>query len=130
MRAAAVVNDALLTLSQQEGFSGGTTAVFALVSQSQVLLGHLGDSKAISCHLPTAHISPYAHKRWQPTNAHGDAAFQGKLQSATLTHNHSPDRPDELARITAAGGFMSKASAGEPTASCHLSTMHVCQSFQ
>ena len=130
IRAASVVNNALLTLSQQEGFLGGTTAVFALISERHFLLGHLGDSKAVSCHVATTQISPSEHECWQQTDAVADTAFQGKLQSATLTHNHSPDRPDELARILAAGGFVSRATAGELKAFCCSAKFNILPALQ
>ena len=103
----------MLELLQQQGLACGTTAVFALVSEAQVLLGHLGDSKAILCSLPTSNKTPPAHTHQQHTTVGGDSGLQHRLQAAALTHDHSPDRPDELARITAAGGFVSKATAGD-----------------
>lgn len=111
--AAAAINDAVLELIQQQSLTGGTTAVFALVSGSQILLGHLGDSKAILCHSQIPTIPPAANRRQQHTKTAAHPRQQHKLHTATLTHDHSPDRPDELGRITAAGGFVSRATAGD-----------------
>ena len=111
-KAAAAVNDAVLELVQQTGLTGGTTAVLALVSGTQIMLGHLGDSKAILCQLQPS-TTPAAHNRQQFSKTVAHSRYQHKLRAAALTCDHSPDRPDELRRITAAGGFVSRASAGE-----------------
>ena len=118
IKAAAAVNDAVLELVQQQGLLGGTTAVFALASGPQILLGHLGDSKAILCQSQPSTTKPAAHNWQQLTETATHARDQPKLQAAALTHDHSPDRPDELRRITAAGGFVSSASAGEFNIAC------------
>lgn len=112
VKAAAAVNDAVLKLVQQQGLLGGTTAVFALVSGPQILLGHLGDSKAILCQSPPSTPKPAARNQYSTETA-AHSRNQQKLQAAALTRDHSPDRLDELRRITAAGGFVSTASAGE-----------------
>lgn len=113
IQAAAAVNDVLLRAAQQEGLAGGSTAVFALVHESEVLLGHLGDSRAVLCHVPTPGAMP-AHAQQQHTGG-AHSVLQHNLKAAALTVDHSPDRPDELARITAAGGFVSRATAGDIT---------------
>ena len=113
VKAAAAVNDAVLELVQQPGLTGGTTAVFALVGGPQILLGHLGDSKAILCRSQPSTTTPAAHHHQQLTKTSARSRDQQKLQAAALTRDHSPDRLDELRRITAAGGFVSTASAGE-----------------
>ena len=124
IQAAAAVNDALLKTAQQEGLAGGSTAVFAFVDDSQVLLGHLGDSKAVLCHLSTPETMPAAHRHQQHT-AGAYSGHQQTLKAAAMTVDHAPDRPDELARITAAGGFVSRATAGAVTSLHSLSyTLH------
>lgn len=143
IKAAAAVSKALLEAAQQ-GLAGGSTAVFALLDDSQVLLGHLGDSKAVLCHLPTSGAEPAAHRHQQHTEAAAHPRVQHNLQAAALTVDHSPDRPDELARITAAGGFVSRATAGSvtpfsglshlgkpsalPTFHCHQQYVHLSAS--
>lgn len=113
IQAAAAVNDVLLKAAQHKSLAGGSTAVFALVDQSEVLLGHLGDSKAVLCHLPTPGAMP-AHGQQQHTGG-AHSGRQHNLKATALTVDHSPDRPDELARITAGGGFVSRATAGDST---------------
>lgn len=128
--AAAAVNGAVLELAQQQRLTGGTTAVFALVAGSSILLGHLGDSKAILCHSQTSTITPAANRHQQHTNTAAHPRQQHKLHTAALTHDHSPDRPDELGRITAAGGFVSRATAGDISGGgMWLSTQH-CQQLE
>ena len=112
-KAAAAVNAAVLQRVQQQGLFGGTTAIFALVSGPQILLGHLGDSKAIICRAQPSTTTPAARHDQQFTKTAAPSTDQQKLQAAALTCDHSPDRPDELRRITAAGGFVSRASAGD-----------------
>lgn len=104
--------DAVLELVQQQGLIGGTTAVFALVSGPQILLGHLGDSKAILCQAQPS-ITSAARDHQQLTKTAAPVTYQQRLRAAALTCDHSPDRPDELRRIIAAGGFVSRASAGD-----------------
>lgn len=129
--AAAAVNAALLELVQQQSLTGGTAAVFALVSGSQLLLGHLGDSKAILCHSQTSSLPPAANSHQQHTSTAGHPRQQHKLHTAILTHDHSPDRPDELERITAAGGFVSRATAGDISGGwLWLCNTHGCQQLE
>ena len=121
------VDDAVLksdqSSEQQKG--SGTTAVFALAFHQQILLSHLGDSKAVLCQ----HVQQgYALKQADKLN----------LRAVPLTIDHSPDRPDERARIVAAGGTISTATAGEqpthpdcraaPCSSAHagMLTTHSC----
>ncbi len=93
------VDDAVLKSSEQQT-SSGTTAVLALAFHQQILLAHLGDSKAVLCQ----HVQQcYAVKQADKPN----------LRAVPLTIDHSPDRPDERARIDAAGGTISIATVGE-----------------
>ncbi len=106
------VDDAVLKSSEQQT-SSGTTAVFALAFNQQILLAHLGDSKAILCQQqsrqhPTSVTHPAGQHRSVPE--HADKL---NLRAVPLTNDHSPDRPDERARIVAAGGTISTATAGE-----------------
>ena len=104
--------DAVLELVHQQGLIGGTTAVFALVSGPEILLGHLGDSKAILCQAQPS-ITSAARDHQQLTKTAAPVKYRQRLRAAALTCDHSPDRPDELRRIKAAGGFVSRASAGD-----------------
>ena len=101
------VDNAVLKSSEQQT-SSGTTAVFALAFHQQILIAHLGDSKAV---LYQQVQQGYALKQADKLN----------LRAVPLTIDHSPDRPDERARIVAAGGTISTATAGEhPThTDCH-----------
>ncbi len=93
------VDDAVFKSSEQQT-SSGTTAVFALAFHQQMLLAHLGDSKAVLCqHVQQGSALKQADKL--------------NLRAVPLTIDHSPDRPDERARIVAADGTISTATAGE-----------------
>lgn len=59
---------------------GGSTAVCAVVGPSRIWVAHCGDSRAV-------------------------VARSGK-QAVALTDDHKPERPDEAARIKAAGGHV------------------------
>lgn len=93
------VDDAVFKSSEQQTGSG-TTAVFALAFHQQILLAHLGDSKAVLCQ----------HVQLESALRQTDKL---NLRAEPLTVDHSPDRPDERARIVAAGGTISTATAGE-----------------
>ena len=107
----------------------GTTAVFVLKVDQQILVGHLGDSKAFLCQWPASATtslqsrtlpskSQHAQHEAAESTVHRDHLRQ--LRSLPLTLDHSPDRADEAARIDAAGGFVSKATAGD------LTSMRIC----
>ena len=113
LKAVATINDAVLAQAEQQDLHDGSTAVFALTSETQILLGHLGDSKAIVCHASVPAESAPAQQRWQRSDAHAGPPRKYNMQAAALTRNHSPARPDELARITASGGFVSRATTGD-----------------
>lgn len=63
------------------GWNDGSTAVVSVVHGHNLLLGHVGDSRAVLCRGKTA---------------------------IELTHDHKPDRADETARITGLGGTVEK----------------------
>ena len=94
------VDDTVLKSSEQQQTGSGTTAVFALAFHHQILVSHLGDSKAVLCQ----HV--------QQGSALNEAD-KLNLRAVLLTIDHSPDRPDERARIVAAGGTISTATSGE-----------------
>jgi serine/threonine protein phosphatase PrpC len=71
---------------ESEGYREGTTAVFALVTQTQlqkfkVLIGNIGDSRAL---------------------------FIRNGNALTLTTDHRPEDPEEFQRIRHAGGFVKR----------------------
>ncbi len=106
------VDDAVLKSSEQQT-SSGTTAVLALAFHQQILLAHLGDSKAMLCQQQSRQ---HPTSVTNPAGQHGCAPEQAdklNLRAVPLTIDHSPDRPDERARIVAAGGTISTATAGE-----------------
>lgn len=114
------VNTVVLTSAEQQHAPSGTTAVFAIVLEQHMLIGHLGDSKAVLCQqhstAPTAsglHSDLAAGLHEQQRSASSRAGSLTKLTALPLTVDHLPDRPDEQARITAAGGTVSAATAGK-----------------
>ncbi|KAK9827406.1 hypothetical protein WJX81_008695 [Elliptochloris bilobata] len=72
----------------------GTTAAWALLQGRDLLAAWLGDSSAVLC-------------RWA-----GSAPEGGQLAAVALTTDHSPGRPDERARILAAGGTVTTSPDG------------------
>jgi serine/threonine protein phosphatase PrpC len=110
------VDAAVLKSSDQQQTGSGTTAVFALAFHQQILLAHLGDSRAVLCQQQSR---PHPTSATHPAGQHvqqGSAIKQADnldLRAVPLTIDHSPDRPDERARIAAAGGTISTATAGE-----------------
>lgn len=75
-------------------YISGSTAIVVLWMNGQILVGNLGDSKALICSRKT----------------HFDQENEGdlitRLQAEELTKDHHPDRDDEKARIEAAGGVV------------------------
>ena len=115
-----VVDAAVLSSAEQQHNPSGTTAVFALAFDQHILVGHLGDSKAVLCQQQTgvqhtASLKPAegqnVKQRWAATQADKE-----KLTAVPLTADHTPDHLDEHARILAAGGTVSTATAGKRAA--------------
>ncbi|XP_055832455.1 probable protein phosphatase 2C 51 isoform X2 [Solanum dulcamara] len=75
-------------------YISGSTAIVVLWMNGEILVGNLGDSKAIVC----------------SRRSHFDQGNEGdlvtSLQAEELTKDHHPDRDDEKARIEAAGGVV------------------------
>lgn len=69
----------LLEEAAAEGFESGTTAVVVLLQGDRLVVGHVGDSRAVMSRAGRA---------------------------LALTRDHSPDDPDELKRIEREGGFV------------------------
>mmetsp|Transcript_3409 Transcript_3409/g.4437 ORF Transcript_3409/g.4437 Transcript_3409/m.4437 type:complete len:358 (+) Transcript_3409:196-1269(+) len=65
-------------LCQQEGVNDGTTAVAALVNGNKIIVGNVGDSRAV--------------------------LVQKGAKPVPLSHDHKPSRQDEHERITSLGG--------------------------
>ncbi|XP_047270219.1 probable protein phosphatase 2C 51 isoform X2 [Capsicum annuum] len=74
-------------------YVSGSTAIVVLWMNGKILVGNLGDSKALVC-------SRKAH--FDQDNED----FVTRLQAEELTNDHHPDRDDEKARIHAAGGVV------------------------
>merc|ERR550514_963000 len=78
----------------------GTTAVVAVLHENKITLASVGDSRAV-----LAQRKP------------GDAT---QAASKDLTKDHNPDVPEEMARITAAGGFVKPATSDGFSARVYL----------
>lgn len=77
---------------ESKAYDAGSTATVVLLVNGKVLVGYVGDSKAVLC-------------------SHGTHDAKGNLVARSaeeLTRNHHPDREDEKARIEASGGFILK----------------------
>ncbi|XP_019264222.1 PREDICTED: probable protein phosphatase 2C 51 isoform X2 [Nicotiana attenuata] len=89
-------------------YISGSTATVVLWMNGQILVGNLGDSKALLCSRRThfdqdsegLKSSNYCSLKLSV----GDLGT--KLQAEELTKDHHPDRDDEKARIEAAGGVV------------------------
>ncbi|KAM3373725.1 putative protein phosphatase 2C 51 isoform X1 [Capsicum galapagoense] len=75
-------------------YVSGSTAIVVLWMNGKILVGNLGDSKALVC----------SRKAHFDQDNEGD--FVTRLQAEELTNDHHPDRDDEKARIHAAGGVV------------------------
>ena len=111
----AAVNKAVLEQAEIQHISSGTTAVFAHELDQQILIGHLGDSKALLCQHqpvqpPACQQAHHAHLRSSPVAC--DLDNKPQFKAVPLTADHCPDRSDEHARIEASGGFVCAASSG------------------
>lgn len=82
-------------MASKKQLLGGTTATVAIIVDSQLLVGNVGDSKALLC------------SEKIPSGDNGDGIAKASIQVAELTTDHHPDRDDEKARIIASGGFVS-----------------------
>lgn len=80
----------------ENGYISGSTGTVVLLVDGHVLVGQVGDSKAILC----------SHR----TNTHPDAegACETDLYASKLTRDHHPDAEDEKVRIEGSGGFVSQ----------------------
>lgn len=106
----AAVNKAVLEQAEIQHTSPGTTAVFAHELDQQILIGHLGDSKALLCqHQP---VQPPACQQARQSPVACKLDNKPQFKAVPLTADHCPDRSDEHARIEASGGFVSAASSG------------------
>ncbi|KAJ8433890.1 hypothetical protein Cgig2_004612 [Carnegiea gigantea] len=84
-----------MQMASKKQLLGETTAAVALIVDAQVLVGNVGDSKALL----------WSEKI--PSGDNGDGNAKAGLQFVELTKDHHPDRDDEKARIIASGGFVS-----------------------
>ncbi|XP_019164735.1 PREDICTED: probable protein phosphatase 2C 51 [Ipomoea nil] len=78
--------------AMNHGYISGSTATVVVWVNRQILVGSLGDSKALLC------------SRRNHPDAEGE--LESKLYAEELTRDHHPDREDEKARIEAAGGVI------------------------
>ena len=82
------------------------------------VLGHLGDSRALLCSWTESADLPAAGAigdQITPKMAQADAqrvCGDSCVTAAVLTSDHSPGRPDEIARIAAAGGNIVHSTSG------------------
>lgn len=76
-----------IALYNLEGSSGTTATVCLLRNNIELVVGHVGDSRAVLCR---------------------------EGEALRLTHDHTPDDHEEAARIKAAGGRVSDNSLGVP----------------
>lgn len=72
-------------VARAAGWPDGSTAVVAVVHGQNLLMAHVGDSRAVLC--------------------------RGK-KAIELTNDHKPDRPDETDRILSVGGTVEKTEMG------------------
>ena len=135
----AAVDAAFLEEAELQGLNDGTTAVTAVILPQQVLIGHVGDAKALLCQQPTrssgayatdapGRISGHAHMHGLQQEHHPASGVDSSagtvghhrlgqvvdhvLQAHVLTKDHWPGRPDEQARLLAAGARVTAASTG------------------
>ncbi|PHT80443.1 hypothetical protein T459_18495 [Capsicum annuum] len=84
-------------------YVSGSTAIVVLWMNGKILVGNLGDSKALVC-------SRKAHFDQDNEGLKSCRLFVRdfvtRLQAEELTNDHHPDRDDEKARIHAAGGVV------------------------
>ncbi|XP_021770295.1 probable protein phosphatase 2C 51 [Chenopodium quinoa] len=75
----------------------GTTATIAILVDNELLIANVGDSKAFLCleMIQTCDVT------------NNKSTSMTSFQVIELTADHHPDRDDEMARVTAAGGFVS-----------------------
>ncbi|XP_009769198.1 putative protein phosphatase 2C 51 isoform X2 [Nicotiana tabacum] len=75
-------------------YISGSTATVVLWMSGQILVGNLGDSKALLC------------SRRTHFDQDSEDNLVTRLQAEELTRDHHPDRDDEKVRIEAAGGVV------------------------
>lgn len=122
------VDAAFLQQAELDGLSDGTTAVTSIILPQQLLVGHVGDAKALLCQRTNCSseanameaydsMSGCAHSHNPKEIARGsdtvgphrpDQALP-LLQAHVLTNDHWPGRPDERARLLAAGASITAA---------------------
>ncbi|KZV18523.1 DNA binding protein isoform 1 [Dorcoceras hygrometricum] len=81
--------------ASEKGYVSGCTAIIVLLVDGQFFIANIGDSKALLC--SGQNQTPY----------HTGSTLVKNLVVEELTRDHHPDREDEKARITAAGGIVS-----------------------
>jgi len=72
------------TTARAEGWNDGSTALVIILTNNKLVVGHVGDTRAVLC--------------------------RGK-RALEMTSDHKPDRPDELDRIESEGGEVTSDSA-------------------
>ena len=87
---------ACLAFSQFNSSCSGATCVLAVVTDSQLVVAHCGDSKAV---LGQFNGSADGSSSSAPASG-GSIAYSAQ----PLTEDHKPNRPDEHKRIVSAGG--------------------------
>lgn len=79
----------------------GSTALIALYHNGRLFVAHCGDSRAVLCTVGGSCGDS------SPPGGSGKESSRVVYVARALTVDHKPDRPDERARIEAAGGLVS-----------------------
>jgi len=115
------VNRRLTARLTRGGDDDGSTAVFALMAGDQLLVGNVGNSRAILCQRPmTAALAvrdaaaggQRPHQQGSSSSSGSIGAAPAPLAPLALSTDHTPARPDEAARIAAAGGTVARSARG------------------
>lgn len=119
------LNAQLTAALRAQGREDGSTAVFALVAGSQLLVANVGNSRAVLCSAPPVHAAsgggggaaadPETRSSSAGSGGSGSRGALGDdlaplLVAEQLTSDHTPARSDEAARVVAAGGTVARGS--------------------
>lgn len=107
---------ACLTLDanlKNEGIPGGSTAVIALITESEIVVANVGDSRAIlvqssgtNLEAKMGNLGLEDSEEAPPLQEEGEKTGESSKKENSvlaLSDDHKPDLPDEQARIEAAG---------------------------
>ena len=107
---------ACLELDQQikdSGYKGGSTAVFALITETTIVVANVGDSRCILVQSAPAVIPELteapaaegsAERPWMATpQSEGTLVDDADVCVVAMSEDHKPNLPEEISRIEAAG---------------------------